>query len=156
MADVKTFVRSNNTATVICPACNTAKIISAEPYRNKKHAIKIRCHCGEVFTLRLEFRRHYRKPTDLAGTYSINIPTKSGGGVIHIRNISRGGIGFTLSGSHHIEQGMSIVLEFQLNDKHMSQIRKEVTVCAINGNYIGCKFSASHPLERALGFFLQR
>ncbi len=155
MADVKTFVRTNNTATVICPACNTAKHISAEPYRQKKHAIKVRCRCGEIFTLCLDFRRHYRKLTSLPGTYSIITPGKAGGGVAHIRNISRGGIGFTISGRHHMEQGLWVVLEFQLNDKNQTTLRKDGIIRSIKGNYIGCQFPDNDPMERALGFYLQ-
>jgi hypothetical protein len=156
MKEVKTFVRNNNTATVICPACNRARNISAEPYRNKKHAIRVRCSCGELFTLRLDFRRHYRKLTNLPGTYSITTPGKAGGGVIHIRNISRGGIGFTVSGRHNIEKDLHIVLTFQLNDRKQTKLRKEGIIRSVKGNYIGCQFPPNDPVEKALGFYLQR
>ena len=156
MADVKTFVRNNNTATVICPACNRAKNISAEPYRNKKHDIRVRCVCGEFFTLRLDFRRHYRKLTSLAGTYSIITPNKPGGGVMHIRNISRGGIGFTVSGRHNMGEGLRVRLAFQLNDRNQTKLRKEAIIRSVKGNYIGCQFPPNDPIEKALGFYLQR
>ncbi len=155
MADVKTFVRNNNTATVICPACNTAKHISAEPYRFKKHAIKVRCRCGEIFTLRLDFRRHYRKLTSLPGTYSIITPAKTGGGIAHVRNISRGGIGFTVSGRHHLEKDLKIIVEFQLNDRNQTKLRKEGIIRSVKGNYIGCEFPKHDVVEKAMGFYLQ-
>jgi hypothetical protein len=156
MAEVKTFVRSNNTATVICPACNTAKNISAEPYRYNKHAIKVRCRCGEIFTLRLDFRHHYRKPTNLPGTYSITTANKVGGGVAQIHNISRSGIGFTVSGRHHMEKDLTLILEFTLNDRNQTKLRKEAIIRSINRNYIGCQFPKNDPFEKALGFYLQR
>jgi len=156
MADVKTFVRSNNTATIICPACNTARHINAEPYRYKKHRIKVRCRCGAQFTLRLDYRRHYRKLISLPGTYAITTPGKIGGGVIHIRNISRGGLGFTVCGLHHMEKDLDLTLEFQLNDKNQTKLRKEAHIRSVKGNYIGCQFPENDVVEKALGFYLQR
>jgi len=156
MPEVKTFVRNNNTATIICPACHTAKHINAEPYRYKKHAIKVRCRCGEHFTLCLDYRRHYRKLINLPGTYSITTPGKIGGGVMHIRNISRGGIGFTISGPHHMEKDLNLILEFHLNDKKQTKLRKEARIRTVKGNYIGCQFPENDEVEKALGFYLQR
>jgi hypothetical protein len=156
MAEVKTFVRGNNTATIICPTCNTVKHISAEPYRHKKHAIKVRCRCGKIFTVLLDFRRHYRKLTNLPGTYSITTAEKAGGGVAYIRNISRSGIGFTVSGRHHMEKGLRVMLEFHLNDRNQTKLRKEAVIRSINENYIGCQFPQHDPFEKALGFYLQR
>ena len=156
MNDVKTHV-CNNMATVICPACNKAKRINAKPYLDKKHTIKVRCGCGEMFNLRLDFRRHYRKDTKLPGTYSITTPGKSGGGVILIRNISRSGIGFTVTGVHHLEKDMTITLNFHLDDKNQTKLQIKAIVCTVNNNSIGCKFSADSTIvgERALGFYLQ-
>jgi hypothetical protein len=156
MADVKTFVRGNNTATIICPACNTARHINAEPYRYKKHNIKVRCHCGARFCLSLDYRRHYRKLISLPGTYAVTTPGKIGGGVIHIRNISRGGLGFTVSGLHHMEKDLTLILEFHLNDKNQTKLRKEAQIRSVKGNYIGCQFPENDVVEKALGFYLQR
>ena len=155
MKDVKTYV-SNNMATVICPGCNKNKRINAEPYLDKKHAIKVRCSCGEVFNLHLDFRGHYRKDTKLPGTYSITTPGKAGGGVIHIRNISRSGIGFTITGLHHLEKGMTLTLEFQLDDKNQTELQIEAIICSVTDKAIGCQFSDNTIVsETALGFYLQ-
>ena len=155
MDELKTFVQRNNTATVICPACNSAKKISAEPYRNKKHAIKVRCGCGETFNLRLDFRSQYRKLTNLPGTYSITTPGKAGGGVIHIQDISRGGIGFTVVGRHHLARNLVLKLEFTLDDKKQTKLRIKAIVSSVEGNEIGCHFPENTILERALAFYLQ-
>ena len=155
MAEVRVFVCGNNTATIICPACNAAKTISAEPYRNKRNLIKVRCRCNKIFALRLDFRDHYRKETSLPGTYSITTPGKIGGGVIHIRNISREGIGFTVTGVHHLEKGLKLILDFQLDDKMKTQLRKDAIVRLVEKNYIGCQFVATVAEEKALGFYLR-
>jgi hypothetical protein len=155
MPDVKTFVRNNNKATIICPACHTAKHINAEPYRYKKHAIKVSCSCGKHFILSLDYRHHYRKAINLPGTYAITTPGKAGGGVIHIRNISRGGIGFTVSGRHHMEKGLDLIVKFQLNDRNQTKLKKEVSIRLVGDNYIGCKFPDNDVMEKALGFYLR-
>ncbi len=152
---IKSYINSDDNATVICPACNTAKHISAAPYRHKRHVIRIRCRCGERFELNLDFRRHYRKPVNLPGTYTITTPKIVGGGIIHIHNISKSGIGFTLSGQHHLKTGLNITLEFNLKDKNMTRIRKDATVRAMQDNYIGCEFFTNTPYDKALGFYLQ-
>ena len=152
---IKSYVNRNNSATVICPACNTAKHISAAPYRHKKHSIRVRCRCGETFALYLEFRRHYRKPVNLVGTYAITTPQKTGGGVIHIRNISNNGMGFTISGTHHIKPGLSVALEFKLNDRKKSKIKKDANIRVVKNNHIGCEFFANTPDDKALGFYLR-
>jgi hypothetical protein len=155
MKDVKTYV-SNNMATVICPACNKNKRVNAEPYENKKHAIKVRCGCGEVFNLHLDFRGHYRKDTKLPGTYSITTPGKESGGVIHIRNISRSGIGFTVTGLHNLGKDMLLTLDFHLDDKNHTELQIEAIVCTVSDNAIGCRFTDSSIVsETALGFYLQ-
>ena len=75
--------------------------------------------------------------------------------MIHIRNISRGGIGFTVSGIHSLEPGLPLILDFTLNDKKMTRLRKQALVRTVNGNYIGCQFPENDPVEKALGFYLQ-
>ena len=155
MANVKAFVHPNNTATIICPACNLAKQVSVKAYRHKKHRIKIRCICKSVFVVQLDFRRHYRKKTQLTGTYRIINPTAGGGGIIHIRNLSQSGLGFTVSGIHKIQIDQSLLLEFQLNDKHQTTLTKKAHVRYIDQNYIGCQFMNQDSIEKALGFYLR-
>lgn len=155
MDEARAFVCGNNRATVICPSCKASRTISAEPYRDKKNAIKVRCGCGAIFLLHLDFRSHYRKETDLPGTYSILTPEKAGGGVIHIRNISREGIGFSVTGVHHLEKGLKLMLDFRLDDKKQTHLRKEAIVCLVEKNYIGCKFVETAAEEKALGFYLR-
>ena len=71
MAHLKVHVGDNNTATLICPACGAVKHFAADRYRHSRHTISVRCRCQQVFSLLLDFRRHYRKQTSLPGTYEI-------------------------------------------------------------------------------------
>jgi hypothetical protein len=155
MINAKVHVRENNTATLICPTCGAIKHIAAEKYRYGRHTMNVRCRCQQVFTLLLDFRRHYRKQTSLPGTYEIISEGGVGGGIIHINNISRGGIGFSVSGLHRIEKDQELHVEFQLNDKKKTTLKKRVVVKSVQQNAIGCQFKDTIEMERALGFFLQ-
>ncbi len=155
MKTIKVFVRPDNTATIICPRCNAVKKISVVPFRNKKHLLRMRCRCDERFTVQLDFRKSYRKSTSLPGTFRVIQPKNGEGGIIHIQNLSLGGIGFTVSGIHHIEKGQILQLAFTLNDRHQSAVNKQAKVCTVKKNAIGCQFLEKQPMEKALGFYLR-
>jgi len=91
----------------------------------------------------------------LPGTYVILSEGGIGGGIIHINNISRGGVGFSVSGLHRIEKDQVLQVEFQLNDKKKTTLKKRVLVKSVQQNAIGCQFKDTIEMERALGFFLQ-
>jgi hypothetical protein len=153
--NLKVHVRDNNTATLICPACGFVRHISAAKLLHARHTLSIRCRCQHVFTVLFDFRRHFRKPTSLPGTYVITSEGGVGGGIIHINNISRGGLGFTVSGLHRIEKGQELMIEFQLNDRKRTPLKKQAVVKSVQHNAIGCQFKDRTELERDLGFFLQ-
>ncbi len=155
MAHLKVHVRDNNTATLICPACGVVKHFAADRYRHGQHIISVRCRCQQVFSLLLDFRRHYRKQTSLPGVYEILSKGGVGGGIIHINNISRSGLGFTVSGLHRIEKDQELQVEFQLNDKKKTVLKRRVLVKSVLQNNIGCQFKDTAEMEPALGFFLQ-
>ncbi|MGD9948296.1 MAG: PilZ domain-containing protein [Desulfobulbus sp.] len=155
MADVKVYVRENNTATMVCPSCQAVKHFDAERYRHQRHTFSVRCRCQHVFSVLLDFRRNYRKQTSLHGTYEIISKDGVGGGIIHINNISRGGLGFSVSGIHRIEKDQLLQVEFQLNDKNKTVLKKQAVVRAVHQNSVGCEFKCNADLDKALGFFLQ-
>ncbi|WP_028584675.1 PilZ domain-containing protein [Desulfogranum mediterraneum] len=154
MATVKAYVRANHTATISCPACGATKTIQLNQLKNRRRAIKIRCRCQAVFEVQFDYRHTFRKLVNLPGTYLI-LQGGQGGGVIHIQNISRGGIGFTVSGMHQLRAGLLVGIEFQLNDKKQTIIKKKAEVLSVQQNKIGCQFSEQGDIGKDLGFFLR-
>ena len=154
METVKAFVREDDTATIVCPACKLPKNVSVASYRNKSPELKVRCNCNNVFKVYLDFRRFYRKSTDLPGRYKTLNPRGHGGGMIHVVNISKGGLGFTVSGMNTIEKGHRIEVSFELDDKKMTHLIKEVVVQSVDKDFVGCRFSSSQAYEKELGFYL--
>jgi len=155
MTSVKVHVRDDNTATLICPGCGVVKHIAADKFKQGRHTITVQCRCQQTFSVQFDFRRHYRKQVSLPGTYVIISPGGIGGGIIHLNNLSRGGVGFTVSGLHRIEPNQKLQIEFQLNDKKKTTIKKRALVKSVQQNLVGCQFEADGEMEKDLGFFLK-
>ncbi len=154
METVKAFVREDDTATIVCTACKMTKNVSVASYKNKTPELKVRCTCSNVFKVYLDFRRFYRKPTDIPGRYKTLNPLGHGSGAIHIVNISKGGLGFNVSGINTIEEGHRLEVSFELDDKKKTRLQKEVIAQSVSGDFVGCRFSASQAYEKELGFYL--
>ena len=154
METVKTFVRPDNTATIVCPACKMPKTVTVGSFKDKCHYLRVRCPCGAVFRVHLDFRQHYRKPTDLQGRYR-SIKPAGRGGAIQIKDISVSGLGFVAEGTHFIEKGQVLTVSFQLDDKKRTKLDKEVTVQSVEGNFIGCRFVEKQAYDKELGFYLK-
>jgi PilZ domain-containing protein len=151
----KSFVKTNNTASIRCPDCALVKNIAVGKFRNDRHTLKTRCNCGSTFLVALDFRRHYRKLTDIVGMYSLIGPPSSGGGQMQVTNISRSGIAFSVSGMHDIHIGQKALLNFKLDNKKQTELTKKVMVKSIQDNYIGCEFVNQSQIGKDLGFYLQ-
>jgi len=158
MEIAKSFVTRESTATITCPKCNKSRNIEASKYRNRKHTIKVRCSCRHQFTVLLDYRKTYRKETNLEGTY-IMIPPGVGKGRLNVLNISKNGIGFTIgfsvSGSHPLKPGQKVRVSFQLDNKKRTDIQKVITIKNVDGHYIGGEFDDIEAFEKDLGFYLR-
>ncbi len=154
----KSFVTSDEKATLCCPKCNLVRIVPVGKYRKKKHTIKIRCQCKHSFTILLDFRRHYRKDVKFDGNYGMLAPALGSGG-LNILNISRNGMGVTISfsvpGSSDFKVGQKARIQFELDDRHKSPINKVVIIRSVRDNYIGCEFEDPQEIDKALGFYLR-
>lgn len=170
----KAFVKGDDTATIHCPECHLAKTVAVGKFRSVRHTIKARCACGHSFSVSLEFRKCYRKKTELegryetkteevdtrtwkktklTGTYYIQAPT-AGNGHIVVTNISCGGLQFTIHGSHTLNVGQEVQIAFTLDDRNHTEINKLVIILSVADNIIGCRFAGNEPLGQALSFYL--
>lgn len=74
---------------------------------------------------------------------------------MQVRNISRSGVGFSVSGVHNITVGQQAVLNFTLDNKKQTKLVKKVVIRAIRDNFIGCEFLDQTQIGKDLGFYLQ-
>lgn len=149
----KAFVKEG-IATICCPECGLVKNVSVAKFRQVQHTLKIKCSCNHSFKVMLDFRSHYRKQAELIGTYAL-MPPASGGGLMNITNISRSGMGFTVSGIHTIKIGDNARVAFTLDNRKKTKLNKQVTIRSIDKDYIGCEFVDQQAFEKDLGFYLQ-
>lgn len=150
----KTFVKDDDVAIIVCPACSAAKTISVVQFRNTQHTIAVKCKCGAAFKVLLDFRKSYRKPTNLRGTYAMH-PPAGGGGLIKVKNVSLTGLCFEVIGHHDIKISQKATVDFTLDDRKETRIKKTVTVRSVNGLAIGCEFHQDQAFEKDLGFYLR-
>jgi hypothetical protein len=153
---LKVHVRHNHTATLVCPACGQARQVSVAKFRNDRHTLAVRCRCSHVYRVLLDFRGHYRKPTNLTGTYTLTDSDAPDGGVIRIHDISGSGVGFSVLGQHRIAPGHELKIKFQLTDRKRTELNKTVRVCRVQDDFIGGEFVGDNGFDKDLGFFLRR
>jgi len=158
----KVFISRDNTATFICPECGKTKTANVEKYKqiDKVVKVKIKCPCGYAYTVVLEKRRHYRKETNFSGVYThIASGKEAGRGRITIVDISQSGLKLKLCVAPKMEAGDKLIVEFHLDDKAKTLIKKEGIVRSLFGMKIGLEFCAvdlSNPYDKAIGFYLMR
>lgn len=152
-ATQKSFVKSDDQAMIVCPTCDTAKAISVAQFRHRLHLIKVKCKCGHLFRVHLEFRRHFRKPTDIEGTYDLR-PPATGGGKVKVINLSLSGACFEVRGLHDMKIGQEGSLVFTLDNRQETVLFKKVIIKTVNANRIGCEFVQDRAFEKELGFYL--
>lgn len=152
-APQKAFVREDGTTVVKCPFCSHARTVSVQRFKEKKKVIKVKCSCRESYRVSLELRKMYRRSTNLKGSY-INISLNNEIGMMIVKDVSMGGIGFEAIGGNRIEKEHELDVTFTLDDTHSSVIKKQVVVRIVSANYVGCEFIHAHEYNKALGFYL--
>lgn len=74
---------------------------------------------------------------------------------MQVNNISRSGVGFSVSGSHRMVVGQKVLLNFRITDKKQTELTKKAIIKRVNTNQIGCEFANQSQIGKDLGFFLQ-
>jgi len=152
----KTYVRPDKTAVLTCKYCGYQRVVLADLFKGRKHELKAKCICQNVFTVNLEFRKRVRKKVNLRGTY-INHSQKESSGSLVIQDISVTGFGlaFNRSDIKNLKAGDIVSVEFTLDDEHKTKIRKEVIIRDIRENSVGCEFkNTEDAFGSPLGYYI--
>jgi len=151
----KVYANIKGIVIFICPNCGDLQKENAATYKNVAGPVKIQCKCGNTYDVQIEFRNTYRKETKLEGTYStISNPGKSV--KIIVTNISFDGCGFETMASNLLQPEEEIKVEFKLDDRKNSQIKKRAVVRSVQGTSVGCKFKElPGAFDADLGFYLR-
>ena len=153
----KVYITSKQMATFVCPKCSRSKTVSVSEYANIDKLIKVnvKCPCGHAYTSLLEKRKQYRKTTSLPGSFVHFIDGRPvNKGVLTVEDISANGLKLKLNAPQGFSIGDNMEVEFNLDDKSRTLIKKRVIVKNINGPFIGVEFGPAEAMEKALGFYL--
>ena len=155
--EVKSYVRPDNTAVISCPHCKRQKEIKAEKFTGSKSRLKIKCACKHVFKVQLEYRKRYRKTTNLSGKY-VNHSKHNSSGRLYVRNISVSGLEFTTMDIHSFEVDDELTVTFNLDDEQRTEVIKDVIVRDVRKISIGCEFDRGGDLafDGPLGFYIMK
>lgn len=144
---------TDNNATLLCPHCGTSKTANVEKLKSLGDPLRIRCTCGEVFSVTFEFRQAHRKETNLVGHYC-KLPAGGDWHGMTVRNISSTGVGFETYSLHDLGKGDQVRVKFALDDAKRSEIKRDAIVRVVKDRYIGSEFSDPALYDKALGFYL--
>jgi predicted RNA-binding Zn-ribbon protein involved in translation (DUF1610 family) len=153
----KVFITTKNTATFVCPECGNTSIANVSKYAaiDKKVTVNCKCICGHQFKVSLEKRRQYRKATNLPGIYYYD---RGHGDVdkgnMRVVDISSNGLKLKFNVERHFDGGERLRVEFHLDDKRHTYIKKEVIVRNTFNNLVGTSFSPHEGDDPDLGFYL--
>lgn len=158
----RVHVSKENLATLKCPHCGIIKFVSVAKFRGHKHSLKVKCTCGNTFTASLNFRKHYRKSTSIAGKYvriheqitkaELDAPTLK----CTVTDLSLSGLSLSIPGAHELKAGDEVMVHFILDDHANTEIKRKATVRYIDKGLVGCRFSSDDSpfYDKALGFYL--
>jgi hypothetical protein len=161
----KVFIRQDTTTLIRCPDCRKEKVTSSGKFLGR-HRVKVKCTCGSVFGVEIDFRQTYRKKTDLDG-YVVRLfqekrqpqllyeskTTDSNPLNCKIISISRNGISLTTVDKHGIGIGDDIKVKFTLDNSASTEFEKKAHVKWVTGNYIGCEFFETYKHDVTLAFY---
>lgn len=153
----KVYVNQEGLAVIKCPVCSFEKSTRVDPLVIREKALRnncvVRCTCQKKFAVKLEFRRDFRKDSNLSGEY-MSLPTGKPRGRMTIVNISRNGIGLRIEGSTPFKIDDELLILFTLDGTNDSLVEKRAVIRVAKQNYIGCEFLGSFPIGKALGAYL--
>ncbi len=153
-------ISKDNTAHIECPKCGKSAIADVSKYSAAQKAIKLKvnCPCGHTYAVFLERRRFFRKNVELPGFYTTEKDAAKK--PMTVTDLSRSGVKFETPDARGLNRDDRITLEFTLDDKHRTFIKKEATVVKIWGLQIGVEFASRDPnnpydraYDMAIGFY---
>lgn len=156
MRSTSVFVNEENMALINCPYCESMKQVPVDKFKGTKHSLKVKCACGEVFKVDLNFRKNIRKKTDLAGKYYKESGHKSAAEECQVVNLSFRGVGLKIYREGTVEKDNKLIVAFTLDDTRQTAVERKVQVRHVEGSYVGAEFidyDGDH-LDKYIGFYL--
>lgn len=153
----KVYITREQTAAFTCPMCQMSKIVDVSKFVMLDRTAKInaRCPCGHTFTSLLERRTHYRKETNLTGSFVRLVAGKPAGqGEMIVRDLSLSGMKLEVYENFDFSEGDVMETVFRLDDEKRTLVKRKVVIRNIKNSYIGTAFFQTEIEDKTLGFYL--
>lgn len=147
-------ISSLDTAQLTCPECRRTKLLQLSEYKLMKRLTRVRfsCACGHVYFALLEKKSRADKETHLAGTFSAMGSVRCAGKMV-IRRLNSSGLTLRTNLEQKLSPGITLILEFVLDDAKQSVVKKEVRILAKKGRYLTGEFTEKEHYDN-LGPYL--
>ena len=156
----KVFVTGTNMVVFECPECAKSKTADVSKYKDLRQVVrlKVKCPCGHSYKVILERRKYYRKDVNFSGTYThVFSDYREDKGGMTVKDLSNSGVKIKLNVEKDFKIGDILSVEFSLNDKQRSLIKKDAVIKKISNSYVGLEFNSidsSDPSDKAIGFYM--
>ena len=157
MTLLKSYVTEDQNTTVQCSLCSRSRRLNVSGFLNANSLVRLKanCLCGNSFETILERRKHYRKLTNLPGSYeSCSVVNADSKGLLTISDLSKTGMKLKIAGTKDISRGDILMVQFHLDDAVRSLLNKMVIVKNLRDPYVGTEFAPTESICKALGFYL--
>ena len=156
--NIKKVLSFDNKITLACSMCNRQKVVDMTPYLKNQNLskFKVKCKCGHSWYEHLEKRRYMRKRTNLPGDFILFRNGKAvDSGHMKVVDISLVGLKIYLNRKMVLHTGDTLEVDFTLDNKTRTNIKRRVHVTNINSPFIVLAFEKTDRLDPAIGFYLR-
>lgn len=170
------YIGSDSKVMLTCPGCDKGKMIDVSDYLvsdgpvtltyrfqcdtcncghdSCRECIHENCTLGHVNTVNLERRKNARRDLLLPGLFLLDGTDPLN---VKILDISRKGVRIEAFSHSLLEPGGRGVIEFRLNDRNQTHIRKETRIERVVANTAVLLFQEENSysaMDKAIGFYL--
>lgn len=156
----KIYLSDQDTAFFQCPECQVSKEANISKYKTMATSVtlRVKCPCGNSYSVTLERRKFYRKATNFPGKFMFSpLEGDDQKGTMTVLDISKGGLKFKMSSAPLFQKGDILEVEFNLDNKNRTLIKKQVFVRNVKDSIVNveyCSFDTSDAGDKAIGFYL--
>ena len=148
------IVNDDNRAMIVCPECKRTIDHDVSQFMGINMSIKLKARCRKCnhhFSFKLQRRKFFRKEVNLSG---ICIFGKGNSRIpITVVDMSQGGLKLKMNRYHDFKSGDMAILEFQLDDKNDSLIRRDICIRSIKDIFLSVQFNSSEHYDK-LGLYI--
>lgn len=124
----KYFVNRQEVLTIKCRSCGKESSVPVDSLKNRKHSLKVTCTCAESFDIELEFRKDFRKKTEITGTVRPLTTPKHRARQCTIADHSTGGLLLHLADAVPVRKDDKLIVSYQPDTGSAMEVERVITV----------------------------